>query len=74
MILEIFTVSGDGLMLDAILWRRYRRATPGLLERTLDINPGLAALGPIIPHGTKIMIPIDPVPTPKIIDVIKLWD
>ena len=35
---ETYVVETDGLMLDAIIWRRYRRATPGLFEKTLDIN------------------------------------
>lgn len=46
---ETYIVQGDGLTLDAILWQRYQRRTPGLVERTLDLNQGLAALGPVIP-------------------------
>ena len=37
-LLETHVVETHGLMLDAIIWRRYRRATPGLFEKTLDIN------------------------------------
>lgn len=71
---EIYVVAGEGMMLDRIIWQRYRRATPGMLERTLDINPGLAAFGPIIPNGTRIALPILPAQTPKVVAVTKLWD
>jgi phage tail protein X len=70
---ETYVVEGE-VMLDNIIWRRYRRQTPGLLERTLDINPGLAALGPFIPHGTVILLPIEPAQATRVVPVIKLWD
>lgn len=31
--------------------------TAGVTERVLDANPGLAALGPILPMGTEIVMP-----------------
>ena len=71
---ETYVVETDGLMLDAIIWRRYRRATPGLFEKTLDINQGLAALGPIIPRGTVIRIPIDRPPSETVLPLVRLWD
>ena len=70
---ETYVVEGE-VMLDAIIWRRYRRPTPGLLERTLDVNPGLAALGPFIPRGTVILLPIEPAQATRVVPVIKLWD
>lgn len=69
---ETITLDGD-LMLDLILWRRYRRATPGLLERTYDMNYGLVDLGPVIPRGTTIMLPIDRPPSTTRTPVIRLW-
>jgi phage tail protein X len=73
-LLETHVVETDGLMLDAIIWRRYRRATPGLFEKTLDLNQGLAALGPIIPRGTIIHIPIDRLPSEAVLPLVRLWD
>ena len=72
--IEAYVVTGDGMMLDAILWQRFRRKTPGLLEKVLDMNPGLAGLGPVIPNGTRIIIPIEPAPKTAVRPVVKLWD
>ncbi|BEV44672.1 tail protein X [Afipia carboxidovorans] len=73
MSIETYIVVGD-MMLDQILWQRFRRKTPGLLERVLDMNPGLAGLGPVIPNGTSISIPIDTPSSPAAVPVVKLWD
>jgi phage tail protein X len=50
-------VEVEGLTLDALLWRRFGR--PGLLrvEVTLDVNPGLGALGTILPLHLVVMVP-----------------
>lgn len=70
---EIYTVDGDGLALDLILWRRYRRPTPGLAEAVLDMNQGLAAQGPFIARGTALQIPLDTPTAPSEIAVVQLW-
>ena len=71
---ERYTVTGDSMMLDAVIWRRFQQPMPGLAERTLDLNPGLAAAGPLLPVGTVINIPIDAPVAPKVVNVVKLWD
>lgn len=71
---QSITVESDGFTVDMLIWRRYRRPMPGLLEQTLDINPGLAGLGPILPVGTVVLLPI--VQTRDIVqsvEVISLW-
>jgi phage tail protein X len=70
---ERYVVEGD-VMLDNLIWRRYRRQTPKLVEQTLALNPGLAAFGPFIPRGTVIMLPIDAPARSRVVPVIKLWD
>ncbi|OCC05099.1 phage tail protein [Labrys sp. WJW] len=72
---ETVTVRGDNLMVDLILWRRFKRVVPGLLERTLAANEGLADLGPILPVGTVFKIPIEApdVVTPRR-PAVRLWD
>jgi phage tail protein X len=71
---ETYLVEGDGVVLDLILWRRYQRNTKDLLERTLDLNPGLADLGVFIPDGTRVMLPIDKPKTQTVLKLVKLWD
>jgi phage tail protein X len=50
-------VQQQGATLDLLLWRAHGRKGQGLVEAALVANPGIAALGPIIPLGTAIDIP-----------------
>ena len=59
---EVVKVAGERVTADLLVWRRYRRKAPGVLEKLLDANPHLARLhrnGPFIPVGTEVRIPID---------------
>lgn len=72
---ETVTVEGDNLTVDLILWRKFRRPTPGLVEHTYFTNPGLAVLGEVLPVGTVFTIPatnIDDVDVESA--MITLWD
>lgn len=55
MALETLVVETEHTTLDLLLWRVLRREVEGLVEDTLMRNPGLAALGPILPVGTAVM-------------------
>ena len=48
--------SVDGDVLDGVVWRHYGRVAGGV-EQVLAANPGLAALGPVLPPGTRIELP-----------------
>lgn len=69
--MRVTAMQGDTV--DAIAWRFFGR-TGGLVEQILDLNPGLAALGAILPEGTTITVP-DPAdaeqPTTRL---VQLWD
>ncbi|EPJ4165326.1 MULTISPECIES: tail protein X [Citrobacter] len=56
---------------DALCWRHYGR-TQGLTERVLAANPGLADIGPVLPHGMEIELP-DVAPA-AIAQTVQLWD
>lgn len=72
---ETITVSGDFITVDLLIWRRFQTRTPGLVERVLDMNRDLAGLGPILPIGTVVKIPIDaPDLRPSQRPVVRLWD
>lgn len=71
--IETYVVESDGVMLDNLLWRRFRRATPGLVERVLDMNPSLAEMGAGLLAGTTVRVPIDQ-PSAPAVAVVKLWD
>lgn len=61
----------QGDTIDAICQRHLRR-TAEVTEQTLELNPGLASLGPIIPKGTLVTLPeVTQRATKK---MIQLWD
>ncbi len=60
-----------GLTVDLVCHIHYGR-TADVTEAVYDVNPGLAALGPILPIGTTLMLPEMPKQTTK--PVIRLWD
>ena len=62
----------QGETLDALIWRA-RGLGPSNLGPVLTANPGLAALGPVLPTGTPVLLP-DVAPTPVVRDIIQLWD
>lgn len=57
---------------DAICWRHYGR-TAGVSESVLQANPGLADLGPTLPHGTIVSLPDVPPSAPQR-NMVNLWD
>ncbi len=62
----------QGDTVDAMCWRHYGR-TAGVVEQVLEANPGLADLGPVIPHGTLIELPEQAVRAAQR-QVVNLWD
>jgi phage tail protein X len=49
-------VAAERTTLDLLLWRKFRREVPGLVEDTLRNNPGLARLGAMLPVGLTVKI------------------
>ena len=58
--------------LDAICYRAYG-TTQGVTEQVLAANPGLADLGPLLPHGTPVILPPIPQATQRA-PTANLWD
>lgn len=54
---QTITIRGDGISLDLLLWRLHGVRGREIVAATLASNPGLAALGPILPHGTEVFVP-----------------
>jgi phage tail protein X len=63
------TLQGDTL--DALCLRHLGTTAGGVVESTLIANPGLAALGPVLPAGTQVQL-VQPEQNPD--RSIKLWD
>lgn len=62
----------QGEMVDMICRRAYGDES-GFVEKVLDVNPGLAALGPVLPLGTKVLLPDLPKSAPER-KIVSLWD
>lgn len=65
-------IANQGDTLDAICWRYYGR-TAGITETVLEANHGLAELGPVLPHGTPVVLPDIAQPVP-VRQTVNLWD
>ena len=72
-VIERITVQGEFITVSLIIWRRFKRPMPGLVEQILDINPGLGELGAFLPVGTSFDMPVPTPREPAILDPVKLW-
>ena len=72
--IETVTVMSETLTESLLVWRRFQKPMPGIVERIYAINPGLALFGVFIPLGTQVLIPI-PEPSAGPVDVtpVRLW-
>jgi phage tail protein X len=67
--MQVIAQQGDSV--DSLCWRHL--GSTDAVEPTLELNPGLAALGAVLPMGTKVTLPdTAPVATNK--NLIQLWD
>ena len=58
---------------DQLCWRHLGQ-TERVVEATLELNPGLAAAGPVLPGGMAITLP-HPATTPAVPrPTVNLWD
>ena len=73
MIVEPVTVEGEFITVSLIVWRRFRRPMPGLVEQTYDMNLGLGELGAFLPVGATFDMPVPTPREPLILDPIRLW-
>jgi phage tail protein X len=55
--MRVFAYQGDTV--DALCYRHFGR-TRGVVEATLELNAGLADLGPILPEGHPVELPDAP--------------
>ncbi len=62
----------EGDTLDGLIWRA-RRLDAANLPAVLAVNPGLAALGAVLPDGTAVTLP-NTAPAATVRDIIQLWD
>jgi phage tail protein X len=72
---EVITIRGEEITVSLLVARRFRDYMPGYVERVFDVNPGLAAMGPFLAVGTKVLLPAPTIQeTQGKVIVLKLWD
>ncbi len=64
-------LTSDGDTADLIAWRQYQSRDGRVTERLLEANPGLADLGPILPAGVSVFLPV--IETPAKSEGVRLW-
>jgi phage tail protein X len=70
---DTITIKGDGISLDLLLWRKFGVRGRELIEATLALNPGLAGLGPILPHFTVVAVPDLPAQSRTAVKLVTLF-
>lgn len=69
MIVKMIYTTREGDMLDAIVHRHYEGDSVGL-QITLEANPGIAKLGPVLPPDMDVILPPLPVKSKKMINIL----
>lgn len=64
----------QGDTLDLICWRELGTTEGGVVEATLEHNPGLATAGAIIAEGTPVTLPAPASNAPSVRETVNLWD
>jgi phage tail protein X len=64
--------SRQGDTIDLLCWRHYGR-TSGTAEGVLAANPGIAAMGAVLPFGTAVILP-DLELAREAATTVSLWD
>ena len=76
-VIERVRVVAENTTLPLLIWRRFQRPMPGLVEDTMARNPGLSSLGAVLPVGTEFDLKIDVVTAPtgatQTQEAIRLW-
>ena len=60
--------------LDLICWRELGTTEGQVVETALALNPGLAALGTVLPEGTPVILPDPPAAAATQLQTVNLWD
>ena len=64
--------ANQGDTIDNLCWRHLGSVDP--VETVLLLNPGLAAIGPILPEGTVVNLPEATQAAAPSAPIIQLWD
>lgn len=72
MALSVIAQQGDTVA--ALCYRHLGTTAGGVVEATLELNPNLTALGPVLPLGTPVTLASPSTATPTTTGSVSLWD
>ncbi|MDZ5457010.1 tail protein X [Azohydromonas lata] len=67
-------IAQQGDTVDALCQRYLGTTSGGVVESTLELNRGLASLGPVLPEGTPVTLATPSTTTPTTSRTVSLWD
>ncbi len=65
-------LSRHGDTIDALIWRE-RGLSAADVGAVLELNPGMAAAGAVLPAATSVLVPAA-APTSPVLPLVQLWD
>lgn len=68
---QVRSIQGDTV--DLLCLRHLGTTGSGVVEATYVANPGLAAMGPVLPNGTLVTLAEEP-QSKATTDTVNLWD
>lgn len=68
--MQVRAQQGDSV--DSLCWRHL--GSSASVETVLEANPGIAALGVVLPIGTLVTLPEESEVAPARVKLIQLWD
>lgn len=71
--MTITATTRDKESVSALCWRVLGTSGGGVIEQTLDLNPGLAARGALLPAGLTITLPDISTDQPTTLSVVQFW-
>lgn len=74
MITEAVRITGEGITISQLVWRKFKRRKPGFVEQVIEINPGLGSLPVFLPVGTVVLMPMPDASVRVDEAAIALWD
>ncbi|WP_068083155.1 tail protein X [Novosphingobium rosa] len=63
----------DKETLSALCWRVLGTSRGGVMEQALNLNPGIASRGAVLPAGITVILPDVATDQPATLDVVQLW-
>ena len=73
-IIENIEITEGETTISKIIWRKFKRPMPGLIERVVELNYDLVEDGYYLAVGSILKLPVDTDPEPVSAAPVRLWN